>query len=177
MEVENKDTVVEQETTSTADTQQERTTEQSEKTFTQAEVDKIVTSRLSRATKEMPSEDELKKFKQWQETQKTQDEKIQQERQEFEKIKIENSMLRAEKQAIAFEVKPEFAEFVATKALQMGESIEDNLKEIKESCPQYFGETVIKKASTSNSLAGGNATPQLTGVEKAFMERNPGLKI
>ena len=46
-----------------------------EKTFTQADVDKIVANRLSRAMKGMPNEEELKAFRTWQEGQKTEQEK------------------------------------------------------------------------------------------------------
>lgn len=47
-----------------------------EKTFTQAEVDNIVSRRIARATKGMPSEDELSAFRAWQENQQTEADKI-----------------------------------------------------------------------------------------------------
>lgn len=46
-----------------------------EKTFTQADVDKIVANRLSRAMKGMPNEEELKAYRTWQESQKTEQER------------------------------------------------------------------------------------------------------
>lgn len=51
------------------------TNEGEEKTFTQKEVDEIVKQRLSRATKDMPSKDELKAFKEWKDSQKTAEQK------------------------------------------------------------------------------------------------------
>lgn len=47
------------------------TNEGAEKTFTQKELDEIVKQRLDRAKKDMPSKDELKAFKEWQDSQKT----------------------------------------------------------------------------------------------------------
>ena len=44
---------------------------QAEKTFTQKELDDIVKQRLDRAKKDMPSKEELKAFKAWQDSQKT----------------------------------------------------------------------------------------------------------
>lgn len=46
-----------------------------EKTFTQAEVNELVKSRLERERKNMPSKDELAAFKKWQEEQQTTEEK------------------------------------------------------------------------------------------------------
>ena len=44
------------------------------KTFTQEELDKIVKERVARAKKDQPSKEELEAFKQWQESQKTEEE-------------------------------------------------------------------------------------------------------
>lgn len=46
-----------------------------EKTFTQAEVDAIVGKRVAKATKGMPTEEELTAFKQWKESQQTEQER------------------------------------------------------------------------------------------------------
>lgn len=56
-----------------------------EKTFTQAEVDAIVGRRVAKATKGMPGEEELSKFRAWQESQQTEKERwdtLQKERDE-----------------------------------------------------------------------------------------------
>lgn len=48
---------------------------QAEKTFTQKELDDIVKQRLDRATKNMPSKEELNAFKEWKDSQKTAEQK------------------------------------------------------------------------------------------------------
>ena len=45
------------------------------KTFTQEELDKIVKERVARAKKDQPPKEELEAFKQWRESQKTEEEK------------------------------------------------------------------------------------------------------
>lgn len=47
-----------------------------EATFTQADVDRIVASRLARATKDMPSNEELSAYRSWKATQQTEADKI-----------------------------------------------------------------------------------------------------
>ena len=46
-----------------------------EKTFTQSEVDNIVKERLAKAKKGIPSKEELTKYNEWKESQKTQQDK------------------------------------------------------------------------------------------------------
>lgn len=46
-----------------------------EKTFTQTEVDALIQKRLDRATKGMPSKEELAEFKAWKDSQQTEEEK------------------------------------------------------------------------------------------------------
>ncbi len=71
-----------------------------EKTFTQADVDKLIKDRLAREKKGQPSKEELKAFKEWQETQKTNEEK------NAEKITAaETKVKEAEAKATALEAK------------------------------------------------------------------------
>jgi len=50
--------------------------EKQEKTFTQEEVDAIVAKRLSRATKGMPTEEELTAFRTWKDSQQTEAQRL-----------------------------------------------------------------------------------------------------
>ena len=64
---------VETETTTTE--QVENNSEQVVKTFTQDEVNAIVKERLAKAQKGIPSKEELAKYNEWKESQKTQQDK------------------------------------------------------------------------------------------------------
>lgn len=62
-----------EETNTTAATPQEPAPE---KTFTQAEVDTIVSKRLAKATKGMPSEEEITAYRAWKDSQQSEKEKM-----------------------------------------------------------------------------------------------------
>lgn len=53
----------------------EETNQKEEKTFTQADVDKLIKERLAREKKGQPSKEELEAFNNWKESQKTEEEK------------------------------------------------------------------------------------------------------
>ena len=52
------------------------TTAQQEKTFSQADVDKMIQSRLERERKKMPSEEELNAFRTWKDSQQTEQDRM-----------------------------------------------------------------------------------------------------
>lgn len=66
--------------TTPATTPPAETTQTPPKTFTQAELDGIVKDRLARATKDMPSKEELTAYKKWQDEQKTEAQKLDDEK-------------------------------------------------------------------------------------------------
>lgn len=71
-----------------------------EKTFTQADVDKLIKERLAREKKGQPSKEDLKAFKEWQDNQKTNEQK------NAEKItEAETKVKEAEARANALEAK------------------------------------------------------------------------
>jgi long-subunit acyl-CoA synthetase (AMP-forming) len=65
-----------------------------EKVFNQEEVNAMIQQRLARAKKDLPNEEELKKFREYQESQKT----------ELEKLQEQNKLLVQEKEAAIKEV-------------------------------------------------------------------------
>lgn len=96
-------------TGSGADTGNEETTEtksdtkettQEEKTFTQADVDKLIQERIAREKKNQLSKEELKAYNEWKESQKTEEEKKNEALTNAEKAR-----LAAEEKATALEAK------------------------------------------------------------------------
>lgn len=67
-----------------------------EKTFTQAELDKIVGSRIAKALKGMPGEEELTAFRAWKESQQTEREKQEKRDKELVESKTALSAAQAE---------------------------------------------------------------------------------
>ena len=75
-------------------------TTQEEKTFTQADVDKLIQERIAREKKNQLSKDELKAYNDWKESQKTEEEKKNEALTNAEKAR-----LAAEEKATALEAK------------------------------------------------------------------------
>lgn len=86
------------ETTETKTDAQETT--QEEKTFTQADVDKLIQERVARERKNQLSKEELKAYQEWKESQKTEEEKKNEALTNAEKAR-----LAAEERATALEAK------------------------------------------------------------------------
>lgn len=86
------------ETTETKTATEETT--QEEKTFTQADVDKLIKERVARERKNQLSKEELKAYQEWKESQKTEEEKKNEALSNAEKAR-----LAAEERATALEAK------------------------------------------------------------------------
>ena len=158
------------------------TNEGAEKTFTQKELDDIVKQRLDRAKKDMPSKDELKAFKEWQDSQKTAEQLSQ------EKITAaENGRTEAVKRAEAAEarctayskgVKPEAVDDVIALAMANvsdSKTIEQAIDEVVTKYPSFCGAVQTKGITTGVDLSGGSNNKD--GVTAAFLARNPNIKI
>ena len=153
--------------TPTTETQENGGKEQ--KTFTQEELNAIIETRLAKAKKDMPSKEELKKYNEWKEAQKTEQEKnedlMNQLKTNNGTLTDENTKLKAQIQIMNSNVKKEFVKFVTSEVLAMVSDEVDlvsALKSYKKDNPQYFGDTVIKKTQTSPSLNAGGNKPQTT---------------
>jgi uncharacterized protein YuzE len=71
--------------------------EPKEKTFTQAEVDKIISKRLAKEKKAMPSDEDLKAFEDWRSGQKEQEvQNISELQAELERVKAENAAIKVD---------------------------------------------------------------------------------
>lgn len=139
------------------------------KTFTQEEVNSIVEERLAKAKKNMPSKEELQQYNEWKETQKTEQEKINDKINQLqtnnETLTNENSQLKAQLEVLNNNAKKEFVRFITSEVLAMVNETTDlktAIKSYKKDNPQYFGDTVIKKTQTSPSLNAGGDKPQTT---------------
>ena len=161
--------------------EQENTQPAAEKTFTQKELDDIVKQRLDRERKSLPSKEELKAFREWQDKQKTAEELS------AEKIAAANSRAEiAEARCAAFAkgVKPDAVDdVIALARARVGGdvTIEDAIAQVTEKYPSFCNAVTVPageekpKITTGVSFNGGDKA--VSGVEAAFLKRNPGLKI
>ncbi len=99
-----------------------------EKTFTQAELDKVIADRLARERAKMPPQDKLKAFEEWQKSQQTEAEKAAEREKEYQAAAARNTELQRELAVIKAGVKADDAEYVLFKVGKMEGEFADNLK-------------------------------------------------
>ena len=153
------------------------TNEGAEKTFTQKELDDIVKQRLERERKGMPTKDEMKAFKAWQDSQKT-----------AEKVTAaENGKAEAEKRAEAAEAKcaafskgvsaEAVDDVIALAAAKVGDNktMEQAIDEVLAKYPSFTKAAPPK--ITTGARMNGSVPQEQDGVTAAFLKKNPEIKI
>lgn len=157
--------------------------EQTAKTFTQAELDAIVKQRLERQAKGQPSKEEMEAFRKWQDSQKTAEQLSQ------EKISAaESSRADAEKKLAAAEAKCcAYSKGVTAEAvddviaLAMAKvsddmPIEKAIDAVISKYPSFCSAKSAPQGVTTG-VSFGNGGKQPSGVEAAFLAKNPNIKI
>ena len=158
------------------------TNEGAEKTFTQKELDEIVKQRLERERKGMPTKDEMKAFKAWQDSQKTA------EQLSAEKVTAaENGKAEAEKRAEAAEAKcaafskgvsaEAVDDVIALAAAKVGDNktMEQAIDEVLAKYPSFTKAAPPK--ITTGARMNGSVPQEQDGVTAAFLKKNPEIKI
>jgi len=154
--VENK----EQETNVDTTEQKETETQEQEKSFTQADVDALIKKRLEREKAKMPEKTELEAFKEWKKSQQTEQEKLAEERKEFEKATQELARLKNEKEVLKSGVDSKYADYVTFEVSKMDGDFAENLSEFIKNNQQFVKGT---QSTTPNVQAGGQKVKNETG--------------
>ena len=157
--------------------------EQTAKTFTQAELDAIVKQRLERQAKGQPTKEEMDAFHKWQDSQKTA------EQLSHEKISAaESGRAEAEKKLAAAEAKCcAYSKGVTAEAvddviaLAMAKvsddmPIEKAIDAVISKYPSFCSAKSAPQGVTTG-VSFGNGGKQPSGVEAAFLAKNPNIKI
>lgn len=104
----------------------ENTAQEQERTFTQADVDKMIQSRLDRERKKYPSEEEITAYRTWKDSQQTEQERQAKQAKDLADSKAALTALQAEaeqlkrdKYVLSKGLSGEDAEFIAFKAAKM----------------------------------------------------------
>ena len=97
---------------------------------------------LKKKMKGMPSKEELKAFKEWQETQKTEEQKKSEQEIEFQKTLTENEDLKKENMLFKKGVtNSDDVEFLVFKISKMNGDFEDNVDKFLKENPKYLQST------------------------------------
>jgi hypothetical protein len=104
----------------------ENTALEQEKTFTQADVDKLIQSRLERERKKYPSEEEITAYRRWKDSQQTEQERqakrdkdLADSKSALTAAQAEIEQMKRDKYVLAKGLTGDDAEFIAFKALKM----------------------------------------------------------
>ena len=110
----------------------------SEKTFTQEELNKIVQERLDKEKKKMPSKEDLKAFKDWKESQKTEAEKQAEKEAEYQRTLNELNTLKQTNAVLEAGVNKDDADYVLFKVSKMEGEFDENLAKFLKDNPKYL---------------------------------------
>jgi hypothetical protein len=144
-----------------------------EKTFTQSEVDNIVKERLAKAKKGMPSKEELTKYNEWKESQKTQQDKYDELVKEGSEKDTTISNLQKENLVLKSGVTDnDEVEFIVYKVSKMDGDFEDNLKEYLANNSKF----TKKQETKATGVASNNTSiPKESGVSAILKAKHPEL--
>ena len=144
-----------------------------EKTFTQDEVNAIVKERLAKAQKGIPSKEELTKYNEWKESQKTQQDKYDELVKDGAKKDSTISNLKKENLVLKSGITDsDEIEFIVYKVSKMDGDFEDNLKQYLTDNPKH-----IKKEETKATGVESKSTQVVkeSGVSAILKAKHPEL--
>ncbi len=146
-----------------------------EKTFSQEEVNAL----LKKERKKLPSDEELKAFRAYQESQKTAEQKKAEQETEYQKTLSEKEDLRKENLVFKKGVSnSDDVEFLVYKISKMEGDFEDNLDAFLKEHPNYLKaekqEEEEQKETTGMQVHNGSVKP-VDGVDAILKSRHPEL--
>ncbi len=132
------------------------------KTFTQEEVNAM----LTKERKKMPSKEELEAFKEWQETQKTVEQKQAEKETEYQKTLSEKESLIQENLVLKAGVNKDDVDYIVFKVSKKEGDFEENLKEFLEENPKYIQK---EEQEETEQKATGTTVRKLNNNESGVM--------
>lgn len=174
---ENKTTVedVKVEETGKTVTQTEQKTE--EKTFTQEEVNSMLKKEKQKAEKKYEGID-LAKYKAWEESQKTAEEKQAEKEAEYQKVVNELNTLKNTNAILEAGVDKEFVKFISFEVSQMEGEFDENLAKFLQDNPKYLkGEGLKTEQKATGAPVKTLSSNNNDGVLGILAQKHPNIKI
>lgn len=152
------------------------TVEKTEKTFTQDEVNAMILKETNKINKKYEGVD-LKKYKEWEESQKTETEKQAELTKNLTNITNENASLKQENEVLKSGVNVEDVDYVLFKVSKMEGEFEDNLKDFLKENPKYLQaqDTVTTENQDSGIAVSKISTNAESGVSAILKQKHPEL--
>lgn len=133
-----------------------KTEEKTEKTFTQEEVNTMLKKEKQKTEKKYEGID-VTKYKEWQESQKTAEQKQAEKETEYQKTLSEKESLVQENLVLKAGVNIDDVDYVVFKVSKKEGDFEENLTKFLKENPKYLGNSetkIVKKVASSMSLSG-----------------------
>ena len=144
------------------------------KTFTQADVDRIIAERLQRERAKLPNDDELKAYREWKKSQQSEAEKAAEREKELAELHSKKTDLERELAVLKAGVRAKDADYVIFKVSRMDGDFSDNLARFLKENTEFTQPETVKVEGTKHTIS---APEQEDGVTREFLKRNPNLKI
>jgi DNA helicase IV len=144
------------------------------KTFTQADVDRIIAERLQRERAKLPNDDELKAYREWKKSQQSEAEKAAEREKELAELHSKKTDLERELAVLKAGVRAKDADYVIFKVSRMDGDLSENLARFLKENTEFTQPETVKVEGTKHTIS---APEQEDGVTREFLKRNPNIKL
>lgn len=145
------------------------------KTFTQSEFNEALKKEVARKTKNVPTGEELKKYNEWKESQKTESEKIAEREKTYQQALSKNDELARENLALRKGVKVDDLDYVIYKVSKLEGEFEDNLNAYLEDNPKFTEVENVASEKATGVVSKGNIPEKESGVTAILKAKHPEL--
>jgi len=176
---ENKETVenTNVEETGKVDTQSTNKTEEAVKEFTQEQVNSMLKKEKQKLEKKYEGID-LAKYKAWEESQKTAEEKQAEKEAEYQKVVNELNTLKNTNAILEAGVDKEFVKFISFEVSQMEGEFDENLAKFLQDNPKYLkGEELKTEQKATGAPVKTLSSNNNDGVLGILAQKHPNIKI
>lgn len=164
---------VEEKTTEKVGTQ---TTEEKEvKTFTQEEVNTMIQDRLAKEKKKMPSQEELKAYNEWKESQKTEAEKQQEILSKVDKLEKDGISKDQVITMLKKGVSSDDLDYIQFKLSKMEGDFEENLGKFLSENTRFLANQKEEHKATGTSVVNNGSSHSSNGVLDILAEKHKNI--
>jgi len=154
--------------------QPDTTAAEAGKTFTQADVDRIIAERLQRERAKLPNDEELKAYREWKKSQQSEAEKAAEREKELAELHSKKTDLERELAVLKAGVRAKDADYVIFKVSRMDGDFSENLARFLKDNTEFTQPETVKVEGTKHTIS---APEQEDGVTREFLKRNPNIKL
>lgn len=140
-----------------------------------AEAQKIADAMLAKKMKGMPTKEELKEFKDWQESQKTAEQKQAEKEAEYQKTLNELNTLKQTNAVLKAGVNKDDADYVLFKVSKMEGDFEENLAKFLKDNPKYLKQELEKEEPKATGAPVRTMSSNESGVSAILKAKHPEL--